>query len=225
MIRLTFICAIALLAGGGAEPPPPAPAATPATQPTTAPHARPTTRAADAPVAALWYEPSGMRIMKPGEKFEPHRLIAGVWGDGRVVWSNDRATGGGPYRTARIDADTVARLKQSLATVGLFELDRQAWYGPDASITVLAADLGEKRQRLGTWHEPARRDNPLLVIDQRGIYALKPGEVRPEPSPEYAKFLDVWSESRRLIESVVPKDGQPVTALDENVFKLGRDRR
>src|SRR5215204_5927051 len=69
----------------------------------------PTTR----PVAAVWYEQSGMRILAPGEKFEPHRLIVGVWGDGTVVWSDDRATGGAPYRTARVEPAVVAGLARS----------------------------------------------------------------------------------------------------------------
>ena len=192
-------------------------AGSPATQ------AMPTTQATTGPVAAVWFEPSGMRILKPGEKIERHRLIVGVWGDGTVVWSDDRATGGAPYRTARVDPAVVADLEQSLAAAELFEPINGVQFGPDASITVLAAEVGGKRQWLGTWHEPPR-DNPQIVIDQRGIYAIKAGERPPEPSPEYARFRKVWSESRRLIESVVPKEGQPASNVDERIFELGRRR-
>ena len=196
--------------------------AMPASQPTT--RATASTKPTTGPVAAVWYEPSGMRIPPPGEKFEPHRLIVGVWRDGTIVWSDDRATGGKPYRKGRVDAPVLARLEQSLTSAGLFERVRENNYGPDASTTVLAAEVGDQRRRLATWHEPARR-NPLLVIDQRGIYAIQPGERTPEPSPEYAHFLKVWSESRRLIESVVPTEGEAVTTFDESIFKLGRARR
>ncbi len=117
------------------------------------------------------------------------------------------------------------KLERALAAAELFAFPKDRNFcGPDASITVVAAEVEGQRQRLASWHEPPR-DNPLIVIDQRGIYSIKPGEARPQPSPEYARFLNVWSESRRAIESVVPNEGEPVTRLDESVFKLGRARR
>jgi len=184
----------------------------------------PTTAPSTRPVAAVWYELSGMTVVKPGEKFEPNRLIVGVWSDGTVVWSSDRRTGGKPYWTGKIAPELVAKLLASLKTVGFFEPSKISGFGPDASITVLAAQADEKRQWLGSWHEPATT-RPRVIVSEIGISAIAPGEPRPKPSAEYQRFLDIWAESRRLIESVVPEQsGVPLQALDEQVFQTGRDR-
>ena len=176
------------------------------------------------PVAAVWYEQSGMTIPRPGEKFEPHRLIVGVWSDGTVVWSDNRRKGGNPYWAGRIPPDLVARLLASLETVGFFDPSKISGFGPDASITVIAAQADQKRQWMGSWHDPPTT-RPRAVFSEHGISAVAPGEPRPKPSADYQRFLETWAESRRLIESVVPeKSGRPLETLDERVFKTGRER-
>ena len=187
--------------------------------------ASPTTAPATRPVAAVWYQRSGMTILAPGEKFEPHSLVVGVWGDGTVVWSDDRRTGGKPYWIGRIAPELVGKLLTSLQTVGFFEPPKVSGFGPDASITVIAAQTDQKRQWMGSWHDPPTT-RPRAVFSEHGISAVAPGEPRPKPSAEYQRFLEVWAESRRLIESVVPeKSGQPLqTPLDEQTFRAGRER-
>lgn len=90
------------------------------------------------PVAAVWYHSSGPPIPNP----EPRRLIVGVWGDGRVVWSDDRMTGGKPYRTARIERQRVEQLAADLDAAEFFAEQRKVNFGPDASYTVLAGERG-----------------------------------------------------------------------------------
>src|SRR5207249_237536 len=98
-------------------------------------------------VAAVWFD---VGYPPPGFTGDMQRLIVGVWGDGRIVWSDDRARGGKPYRTAHIDPVKVAKLLDDLDHAGLFDEPREANFGPDASITVIAADAGGKRKRLGS---------------------------------------------------------------------------
>ena len=192
-------------------------AAAPASQPTTAP--------AVVPVAGVWYEPSGMRILAPGEPLEIHRLIVGVWSDGTVVWSDNRRTGGKPYWTGRIPRELVDKLLASLATVGFFEPTKISGFGPDATITVIAAQAGERRQWMGSWHDPPTT-RPRAVFSEHGISAVEPGEPRPKPSADYQRFTEVWAESRRLIESVVPeKSGRPIETVDEKIYDVGRKPR
>src|SRR5215211_6076950 len=80
-------------------------------QPTPQPSTRataPATTRPTGPVAAVWYD---IGYPPPGVVLnESRRLIVGIWGDGRVVWSDDRVKGGGPYRTARVAPQRVERL-------------------------------------------------------------------------------------------------------------------
>jgi len=171
------------------------------------------------PVAAIWFE---LGYPPPGAvASEKRRLIVGVWADGRVVWSDDRGKGGAPYREGQIEPRRVDELLRAIEAADFFNEKRTAFYGPDASHTVLAARNGEKKQQIGSWHEPAStRSN--LVIDERGMHSLQPGEARPAPSAQYATFLREWSATRKLIEGVVPAEGEPLQSLDPSVFEVGR---
>ena len=189
----------------------------------------PTTRPANPPVAAVWFNIGYPPPPKPGDdikQLEFRRLIVGVWSDGTVIWSDDRSKGGKPYYIGRIPAELVAKLLASLKAVGLFELPDAPHFGPDSSYTVIAAQTPDgRRQQLGSWHDPPTT-RPLLVIGDRGMGVVPPGEPRPKPSPAYAHFLEVWAESRRLIESVVPEaHGQPMNEkLDNAAFDVGKKR-
>ena len=174
------------------------------------------------PVAAVWYQSS--RPVDPGG--ESRRLIVGVWADGRVVWSDDGATGGKPYRTARIARDRVDQLLTDLGAAKFFGEARKVNFGPDASYTVLAAERGADRQWLGSWHEPPRGSKGRSVVTERGIVPVPPGEKPPEPSPDYRRYLGVWAKSRQAIEGVVPEAGEPLEEeLDVRVFNVGRPPR
>ena len=170
------------------------------------------------PVAAVWFD---VGYPPPGFQGEMRRLIVGVWGDGQVVWSDDRARGGKPYRVGRIEPAKVAKLLADLEAGGLFEERREVYFGPDSSYTVIAAETSSKRKWLGSWHDPAPK-NPNVVVDEHGLSAVAPGQPRPKPSPEYARFLEVWKRSRELIESAIPTTGEPLETLDAAVFQVGR---
>src|SRR5947207_652182 len=62
---------------------------------------------------------------------------------------------------------------------------------------------------------------------EHGMGSIAPAEPRPKLSPACAHFLEVWAESRRLIESVVPEsNGKPLTEkLDPAVFDVARAPR
>jgi hypothetical protein len=193
------------------------PAAVAATRPattTTASAKAPATR----PVAAVWYE---MSYPPPGET-EPRRLIVGVWADGTVVWSDNRRTGGAPYRAGQIDRPRVGQLLRELKQAGFFAETRHVDFGPDASYTVLAASDGTDAQWLGSWHEPAPA-NANVVVTEQGIGVVEPGRPRPEPSPEYKRFLNTWAAARKAIEATVPREGRAVERVDPRTFELGRE--
>jgi hypothetical protein len=133
------------------------------------------------PVAAVWYEIS---YPAPDVK-ETEKLIAGLWSDGTVVWSDNRDTGGKPYHTARISDDDVNKLLSDLSTAGLFEKLDQVHFGPDASHTVIAAKIGGKTQWLGSWHEPAR---PGMVATEAGLMATPKVRKRPKPRRNTSTF-------------------------------------
>src|SRR5262249_36908689 len=126
----------------GCAPEAPAPAPTASSQPATLPAG---------PVAAIWFD---VGYPPPGFTGEMQRLIVGVWSDGKIVWSDDHAEGGKPYRIAQIDPARAAKLIDDLHQVGLFDEKRDTYVGPDASYTVIAANDGQHRKHLGSWHDP-----------------------------------------------------------------------
>jgi hypothetical protein len=188
-----------------------------------------TTRPTNAPVAAVWFDAGYPPPLKPGEKLEDmeyRKLVVGVWSDGTVIWSDNRRTGGKPYHIGRIPNELVAKLLASLKTVGLFDVPDAPRFGPDSSYTVIAAQTDDgKRIWLGSWHDPPTT-RPLVVVSEQGMGVIAPAQPRGKPSPAYAHFLEVWAESRRLIESVVPEaQGRPMNEkLENTVFDVGREK-
>jgi hypothetical protein len=210
MLNGSHVVAIVLLVAGGC-----AHRATVSPSPTSQPSTLP-----PGPVAAVWFD---VGYPPPGFTGEMQRLIVAVWGDGRVVWSDDRGRGGKPYHEGKVDPPKVEKLLADLEAAGLFTEPREVNFGPDASYTVVAADSGSKRKWLGSWHEP-RPQNPNIVIDERGMGVTQPGQPPRQPSPEYAHFLAVWKQSRALIEGVIPAQGEAIETLDPAVFHLGRSK-
>jgi hypothetical protein len=183
------------------------------TRPTTITTNRATTR----PVVAVTYEHS----YPPPGTVEPRRLIIAIYANGELRWSDDQRNGGAPYRAARVAPARVARLLDDLEAIGFFtdpDVERhQVNYGPDASYTVLAAERGEARQRLASWHDPV--PTGFTYITEQGITTIQPGQPAPQPSKSYKRFTQVWGEARRLIYDVLPQSEDPV---DPRVFDVGR---
>jgi hypothetical protein len=168
------------------------------------------------PVAAIWFDQTS--TLAPAE---PNRLIVGVWSDGTVVWSNDQRHGGKPYLTGKIDTARVQQLANDLAAAGLFDPQRQVWFGPDATLTVIAVRAGGTHQWLGSWHDPSPTD-PNFVYTEKGLTVVEPNQPRPVPSLEYQHFRKIWADARSIIEATVPANSFPAGALDQTVFQLGR---
>jgi len=183
---------------------------------TTAPASQPTSR----PVVSIFYEHS---YPPPGMK-ESRRLIIAVYADGTLRWSDDQAMGGAPYRAAHVSPERVTRLLDDLHALGFFTdpdvAHHRISYGPDASYTVLAAERGDARQRLASWHDPAPRGS--LIVTEHGLSAIQPGQPVPQASPSYHRFTQVWAQARKLIYDLLPTAEEP---LDKRVFDVGREAR
>jgi len=99
----------------------------------------------------------------------------------------------------------VAKLLRELDAIHFFddpEIAKQpSRYPPDASHNVIAATLGDKRQRIALWREPAPTTQPA------------------------DRFEEIWSQARKLIADRVPKEGQAIEKIDERIFDVGRAPR
>ena len=150
----------------------------------------PASQVAAIPVAAVWQEFSP----HPNQK-EPRQLEVGVWSDGTLVWrENDK------HLTAKIDQSEVDKLLKDLDEMKFFDdpqISRQPnQYPPDASHFVVAADFGDKHQRLASWRDP------------------------PESGGE--RFKEIFMASRKRIRAIVPAKGNPTEKFDQTVYRVGR---
>jgi hypothetical protein len=167
------------------------------------------------PVAAIWFEDGGSA---PRANYLRHKLIAGIWSDGTVVWSGDRRFGGPPYLRGRIAVEKVGAIADRLNSAGFFDLTRQVNFGPDSSYTVIAAQARVVRQWVGSWHDPAVAG---IVVGEHGLRSVSDGGDDP-PSPAYRHFLKLWAEARAIIEGAIPYDGVATPAVDEAIYRLGK---
>lgn len=170
-------------------------AATPATRPQPTTEAQPTTR--PVPVAAVWTE---MGMPLPGERKEFWQLTVGAWSDGTIVWSAADDRSGKPYLTAKVPPERIEKLVHDLDEIGFFsdaEVNHHRnRYPPDAAHTVIAAEAGERRQKLALWRDPPKD-----------------------------RFGEVWKTAKVLVEALRQEDGKPLDDVDRAVFGLGRGVR
>jgi hypothetical protein len=153
-----------------------------------------------------------------GGRFSKFRLIIGVWADGTVIWSNDRQRGGKPYFRGNVVAARLQQLLTDLEAAGFFEPNtRTSYYGPDSSYHVIEARIGRKYQALESWHE-GPSTQPDLVVTDRGISIIQPGQPRPQASPEYQSFISTWARARESIWAIVPASGTEVSPRDVKLF-------
>ena len=111
-----------------------------------------TARAAETntPIVTIRTTSSGMSPADRGP-----RIVAALWNDGRVVWSESPVRGGPPYRQGRFELGKLNALLARLASQGAFtnaSLTR-AWFGPDSSFTTITIADGARRLTLRSWHE------------------------------------------------------------------------
>ena len=140
-------------------------------------------------------------------------VIAALWRDGRIVWSEARIKGGPPYRQGRFPREKLDSLLDTLEREQVFsdagQLRRS--FGPDSDYTVIAIDDGRRRVRLESWHELFEQ-NTNLVATAGGVGALngqKREEVLREQPESYRRFRETWSEIRHTVDALIPKTGKP----------------
>jgi hypothetical protein len=171
-----------------------------------------TTRATTAVVVAAIWNVAGYN------PYAHDDLVVGICADGTVIWSRDKAHGGPPYFTAKLEGSRVDQLLRDLDAGGFFALRQQIHVAPDAGYKVVAAILGEKRQFFGSWHDPPPAD-PNVIVTEQGMQALQPGQARPKASVEYQRFIDAWDRAKQLIEAAVPAEGEKIDQVDVAAFE------
>lgn len=136
----------------------------------------------------------------PGERQEFWQLVVGVWSDGTVAWSGDDDGAGRPYRVARVEPQRVDKLIRDLDEIGFFsdaEVNfHRNRFPPDAAHSVIAAESGERRQKLRLWRDPPKD-----------------------------RFGEVWKTAKILIEAMRQDKGEPVDEIDKRIFGLGQGVR
>jgi hypothetical protein len=137
------------------------------------------------------------------------RLILVAWGDGHVVWSEDRVQGGPPYLTGDIPPARVSAVLERTDRDGAFRDKRlaQPCFGPDSSFTTVLFRKAGRQLKMDSWHELAEASG-RVVARSCALASLPANErrlevLRKEPS-EYLYYRVVWGELRALASSLVP---------------------
>lgn len=167
--------------------------------------------AAETNAPALTIYHSVFRPRAAGETRYP--VIAAVWRDGRIIWSEARLKGGPPYRQGGFSREKLDSLLDTLERKQVFsdagQLRRS--FGPDSDYTVIAIDDGRRRVRLESWHELFEQNTNLVATASgvTGLNGAKREEVLRSQPESYRRFRDTWSEIRRAVEGLIPKTGEP----------------
>jgi hypothetical protein len=159
-------------------------------------------------VLALYTEDHGLRSAgKP-------QLILAVWGDGRVLWSEDRLRGGAPYRVGQIAPRRLTSLLSRLERDGFFadpKLSR-SHFGPDAQFTTILVKSGKKQLKMQSWHELFEAGGKV-VATKAGLVALEGRSrlavLRKEPA-DYLHFRLAWSELRDSTSGLILSESKPI---------------
>ena len=163
----------------------------------------------NAPALIVYTVPS-MRI-RAGQSGLP--VIAALWSDGRIVWSQSRTNGGPPYQQGRFAPEKLTSLLDKLERKNVFKNAAQFRpnFGVDAGYMTIVIAEGRRRLRLDSWHEFFER-NTNLVATAGGITTLQGARredmLREQPEP-YRRLRNTWSEIRQAVEALIPKTGEP----------------
>lgn len=140
-------------------------------------------------------------------------LVIGIWGDGQVVWSEDRVYGGAPYRSGTVDPKQVAALIARLRKDGVFDNEKLARsnFGPDSKFTSILIKSGKQQLKMESWHELAE-DSGKTVATSAGISSLngrRRYDVLANDKAEYLHYRLVWAEIRASIATLIPDTSTP----------------
>ena len=144
---------------------------------------------------------------------EPVSVLAAVWADGTIVWSEDKEDGGPPFLTAKIDPAKTKEFLAKLEKEGVFKKspDFQIEYGPDASYHEINLLNGKRYVCFGSWHELFER-NPKVVASSHGLSSLEGRtreQVLKEDTQSYRDFRKLWKEVRDFTNTLIPEKGEP----------------
>lgn len=143
------------------------------------------------------------------------RLVAALWGDGKIIWSDQRIAGGPPYFHGRFDAKKLEALlgslqSQSALTNAAFP---RLWFGPDSSTMRIAVNDGQYHLALESWHESFEQSSNLVATAQsvRSLEGRSRDEVLREQPADYRQFRSAWREIRDKVAEMTPAQGEPFT--------------
>lgn len=142
----------------------------------------------------------------------PYPIIAALWKDGRIVWSESHIQGGPPYLQGQFAPSQLASLLDKLEGRGVFTNAALArvYFGPDASYTTIAIAEGNRRLRMRSWHE-LYEQNTNVVATAAGLTSLRGQQrndvLRQQPL-EFRQFRQTWSELREAVDTLIPKNGE-----------------
>jgi hypothetical protein len=138
-----------------------------------------------------------------------------AWPDGRLVWSEDRVSGGPPYRAARVTPEAVERTIGSIAAAGTL-LD-QHHFAPDARHTHVIVIADDHRIiDVASGHQIAEQE-PGLVATATGIEPLngfsRAAVLAAQPAA-YRNFRARWDAVIGAIWRLCPAAGEQATPPD-----------
>jgi hypothetical protein len=162
--------------------------------------------------AVVVYTSDGMPPPGSSANSEP-QVIAALWTNGCIVWSNSRTRGGPPYQAGNFPPERLAALLDRLKRQGAFgdKALARSYFGPDSGFTVIAIDDGRRKFTMRSWHEGfEQRTN--LVVTALGVEPLgdrKREDVLRDQPEDYRRFRGTWAEIRQAVTALVPATGNP----------------
>ena len=102
------------------------------------------------------------------------KLIVCLWGDGSIVWSDDKVNGGPPYFTAQVKPEVVSATFKKLLDIGVFDVPRlkQSNFGPDSKFTTILVRTEGKELKMDSWHE-LYESGGKVVAGEHGLTGLE----------------------------------------------------
>ena len=143
------------------------------------------------------------------------KLIVCLWGDGSIVWSDDKVNGGPPYFTAQVKPEVVSATFKKLLDIGVFDVPRlkQSNFGPDSKFTTILVRTEGKELKMDSWHE-LYESGGKVVAGEHGLTGLEGKKLLPvlaEQPTDYLHYRMTWSELRLNAANLIPKSGTEST--------------
>src|SRR5262249_39714631 len=92
-------------------------------------------------------------------------LVMAIWGDGHIVWSENRISGGSPYRSGSLDPKKTQAFLAQMQQGGFFNDKDLAdvHFGFDSLFTTILVKHKHKEMRMASWHELAEVDENFVA--------------------------------------------------------------